>query len=80
MARGGTAREDDLAEGGAVGFYLDRRVGPVSGDHCFVGKPLQTGRHAFRSRPVADASGAPVLRDQGPDRPAGHSKADQSVG
>jgi hypothetical protein len=34
---------------------------------------------AFRSRPVADASGAPVLRDQGPDRPAGHGKADPSL-
>jgi hypothetical protein len=30
----------------------------------------------FRSRLVADAIGAPVLRDQGPDRPAGHGKAD----
>ena len=30
----------------------------------------------FRSHLVADASGAPVLRDQGPDRPAGHGKAD----
>src|SRR5829696_7056010 len=28
---------------------------------------------------VADAFGAPVLRDQGPDRPAGHGKADQSL-
>jgi hypothetical protein len=27
-------------------------------------------------RPVADASSAPVLRDQGPDRPAGHGNAD----
>jgi hypothetical protein len=32
----------------------------------------------FRSRLVADASGAPVLRDQGSDRPAGHGKADHS--
>jgi hypothetical protein len=30
------------------------------------------------SRLVADACGAPVLRDQGPDRPAGHGKADAS--
>jgi hypothetical protein len=30
------------------------------------------------SRPVADAIGAPVLRDQVPDRPAGHGKADHS--
>jgi len=27
------------------------------------------------SRPVADASGPPVLRDQGSDSPAGHGKA-----
>ena len=33
----------------------------------------------FRSRLVADASSAPVLRDQGPDRPAGHSKVDPSL-
>jgi hypothetical protein len=33
----------------------------------------------FRFRPVADACGAPVLRDQGPDRPAGHGKADMSL-
>ena len=33
----------------------------------------------FRARPVADAFGAPVLRDQGPDRPAGHGKADASL-
>ncbi len=32
----------------------------------------------FRFRPVADACGAPVVRDQGPDRPAGHGKADPS--
>jgi hypothetical protein len=30
----------------------------------------------LRSRPVADACGDPVLRDQDPDRPAGHGKAD----
>ena len=28
---------------------------------------------------VADAFGAPVLRDQGPDRPAGHGKDDAGV-
>jgi hypothetical protein len=33
----------------------------------------------FRFRPVADACGAPVLRDQGPDRPAEHGKADMSL-
>jgi hypothetical protein len=32
-----------------------------------------------RSRLVADAFGAPVRRDQGPDRPAGHGKADTSL-
>jgi hypothetical protein len=34
----------------------------------------------FQSRLVADACGAPVLRDQGPDRPAGHGKAERSLG
>jgi hypothetical protein len=33
----------------------------------------------FQSRPVADAFGAPVLRDHGPDRPAGHGKADHKA-
>jgi hypothetical protein len=38
-------------------------------------------QHGPRPGPVlvADASGAPVLRDQGPDRPAGHGKADASL-
>jgi hypothetical protein len=36
----------------------------------------QCGPGLVRSRLVADAFGAPVLRDQGPDRPAGHGKAD----
>jgi hypothetical protein len=53
-------------------------VRPVLGDHCVVGKPLQTARQFFRSL-VADASGAPVLRDQGPDRSAGHGKADTGL-
>jgi hypothetical protein len=34
----------------------------------------------FQSRPVTDAIGAPVLRDQGPDRPSGHAKADHGLG
>ena len=33
----------------------------------------------FRFRPVADACGAPVLRDQSPDRPAEHGKTDPSL-
>jgi hypothetical protein len=33
----------------------------------------------FRFRPVADACGAPVLRDQSPDRLAGHGKTDPSL-
>jgi hypothetical protein len=56
----------DLARGDAVGSYLDRRVRAAIGDHWLVGKPLQTARQLVRSRPVADAFGAPVLRDQGP--------------
>jgi hypothetical protein len=44
-----------------------------------LGFPLRCGPsadHGFWSRLVADAFGAPVLRDQGPDRPAGNGKAD----
>jgi hypothetical protein len=37
-----------------------------------------TDRTGFRSRPVADASGAPVPPRPGTDRPAGHGKADPS--
>jgi hypothetical protein len=29
---------------------------------------------------LADPFAAPALREQGPDRPAGHGKADQSLG
>jgi hypothetical protein len=47
--------------------------------HRSAADPARTER-GFRSRPVADASGAPVLRDQRPDRPAEHGKADHSVG
>ncbi len=43
-------------------------------------RPLRHGpiaaQEGFRSRPVADAIGAPVLRDQGSERPTGHGKAD----
>jgi hypothetical protein len=35
---------------------------------------------ACRSRLVAAASGAPVLRDQGPDWPIGHGNADYFPG
>jgi hypothetical protein len=35
---------------------------------------------ALGSRPVADTFSGPVLRDQGPDRPAGHGKADPYAG
>jgi hypothetical protein len=44
----------------------DRRVRPVLGKHRIVGKPRRRRGSVFRSRLVADASGAPVLRDQGP--------------
>jgi hypothetical protein len=58
----------------------DRRVRPVLSGHCIVDKPQPQRVGVFRSRSVADACGAPVLRDQGPDRPAGHGKADHSFG
>jgi hypothetical protein len=47
-------------------LHLERRVRPVLGGHRIVGKPRTRRGSIFRSRPVADASGAPVLRDQGP--------------
>jgi hypothetical protein len=40
------------------------------------GRTVQYG--SARCSKVADSSDAPVLRDQGPDRPAGHGKADHS--
>jgi hypothetical protein len=43
----------------------------VLGDHCIVGKPRTRRGSVLRSRPAADACGAPVLPDQGPDWPAG---------
>jgi hypothetical protein len=43
---------------------------------CGPGAPRTQHGQGVRSRLVADASGAPVLRDHGPDRPAGHGKAD----
>jgi hypothetical protein len=39
--------------------------------------PVARRSALLRSCPVADALGAPVFRDQGPDGPAGHGKADQ---
>jgi hypothetical protein len=39
----------------------------------------QCGPGLIRSRLVADAFGAPVLRDRGPDRPAGHGNVDPSL-
>jgi hypothetical protein len=45
---------------------FDRRARPVLVTTRVVGKPQTRRGSVFRSRPVADASGAPVLRDQGP--------------
>ena len=39
---------------------------PAPSNHRSVGKPRTRRGSVLRSRPVADASGAPVLRDQGP--------------
>jgi hypothetical protein len=55
-----------MARGDASGSYLNRRVRPVLGKHRIVGKLLTRRGSSFRYRPVADAPGAPVLRDQGP--------------
>ena len=49
------------------------------GDHscpCGPSAPRIQYGPRVRFRPVADAFGAPVLRGQGPDRPAGNGKAD----
>jgi hypothetical protein len=79
MARGWHGRRERRSfRAWRDGSQLTQRVRPVLGDHCVVGKPLQTARQFFRSL-VADASGAPVLRDQGPDRSAGHGKADTGL-
>jgi hypothetical protein len=60
------------------GSQLTQRVRPVLGDHCVVGKPLQTARQFFRSLLAEDRSAGGV-RDQGPDRSAGHGKADTGL-
>ena len=44
-ARGGHGRRGPTAlQRGGDGHKLNRRVRPVRGDHCFVGKPAQTAR------------------------------------
>ena len=65
-------------------MLLDMRGLLTSGDRC--DRPCLCGPGALRAQcgpkvrsPVADASGAPVLRDQGPERPAGHGKADANL-
>ena len=45
---------------------LGRWLRPALSDYRIVGKPRTRRGSVLRSRPVADASGAPVLRDQGP--------------
>jgi hypothetical protein len=62
----GTASEDNPRTPWRRWLRLDRRVRPVLGDHRLVGKSPEDSRQLYRSRRVADASGAPVLRDQGP--------------
>jgi hypothetical protein len=54
----------------------------VGGRSCPCGSQSAHGPRAdrgVRSRTVADASGAPVLRDQGPIGPAGHGKDDAGI-
>ena len=64
---------------------VDLRLFRTLGDHrcplLSIGSPAGTdpARTGFRSRLVADAFGAPVLRDQGPIRPAGRGEADHAA-
>jgi hypothetical protein len=70
--------------GGGVGGLTCGSLTPVvtAGARC----PLPAGSacshraRRLRSRPVADACGAPVLRDQGPDRLVGHGRIDPRPG
>jgi hypothetical protein len=47
-----------------------------------VARPVSNHVSIGESGPVRSRTpfGAPVLRDQGPDRPAGHGKADTGLG
>jgi hypothetical protein len=70
----GSARSSSWADAGACPALYRSVAG------CRVTYREQSREHpGFRSCPVADAYGAPVLRDQGPDRPAGHGKADAGL-
>jgi hypothetical protein len=62
----GTASEGDLARRVQLAPSLNRRVRAVLGDHRIVAKPRTRRGSVFRSCLASDASGAPVLRDQGP--------------
>jgi hypothetical protein len=54
---GGTAGEHDDARTGSDGCQLDRRVRPVLGDHCLVGKTPEGSRRPDRTTDVRlDAS------------------------
>src|SRR4029453_15173122 len=46
---------------------------------CGPSREQSREHRGFQSRLVADACGAPVLRDQGTDRPAGPGKAELSL-
>jgi hypothetical protein len=67
--------KDHLARGGD-GSQLVQRVRPVLGDHRLVGQAANAAWQLFRSRRVADAFGARVLRDQ--DRSAGRARQGRS--
>jgi hypothetical protein len=64
-----------LAHSGASSLHLCR-VRPVLSNHRIVGKPLHTARQLLPVLSARRRFGAPVLRDRGPDRPAGHGKAE----
>jgi hypothetical protein len=50
MARGWHGRRERRSfRAWRDGSQLTQRVRPVLGDHCVVGKPLQTARQFFRS-------------------------------
>jgi hypothetical protein len=75
---GGTAPRTTLVKPAAAGVHLDHRVRAVPGNHCCMGKPLQTARQLL---PVPSGRGR--LRRSGPPPPGtgsgGHGKADHGL-
>jgi len=80
-----TRPSEVVPDGGGVGGLTCGSLTPVVTARARCA-PLPAGSacshrvRRLRSRPVADACGAPVLRDQGPDRLVGHGRIDPRPG